>query len=169
MQGEALQMIGLEAMRQKIRSIHDKLESINVGEWAGDIDDLVTRSYRRVKELTPKQSGVLRESWKWTKERAGKHATYVWIIYNERENDSPGILKFMEYGTKPHKIVPKYKQLLAFRDKGGNLIFAKHVSHPGTRPYAMVAITKSEYAGKIGQVSQKWANQLKALWKSRGL
>lgn len=164
------EMVGLEAIRNNIRTVHEKLESLNTGEFSGDIDNLVTRAYRRVKDLTPKKSGVIQASWRWTKERLGKDLSYVWIIYNEREGDDPNILKFLEWGTKPHEIVPKKGSgVLVFQTKGGETIFTKHIDHPGTRPYAMVAITKSEFSGHLGNVSQAWANRLKTLWKGRGI
>lgn len=166
------ELVGLEAVRQNIRSVHEKIESINTGEFSGDIDNLVTRAYRRVKELTPAKTGATRESWRWTKERIGKELNYVWIIYNEREGDNnPPLLKFLEWGTKPHEIVPtaSWPAMLVFKSRTGEWVQTRHVDHPGTRPYAMVAITKSEFSGHVGNVSLKWAKRMESLWRGRGI
>lgn len=41
---------------------------------------------------------------------------------------------FIEFGTSPHVITPNKNQSLKF-SVGGETVFAKHVEHPGTRPY----------------------------------
>jgi len=43
--------------------------------------------------------------------------------------------KYLEYGTRPHDIFPRYRKSLKF-DSGGKSIFAKRVHHPGTKAYA---------------------------------
>lgn len=42
-------------------------------------------------------------------------------------------LPFVLLGTKPHIIVPRRAKVLAF-SVGGQMVFAKRVSHPGTKP-----------------------------------
>lgn len=56
------------------------------------------------------------------------------------------LLTILEYGSKPHEIVPVNAQALHFFSRGGGEIFAAHVEHPGTEPYAMVAMTATEVA-----------------------
>lgn len=52
-----------------------------------------------------------------------------------RLSNARKVATFLEYGTKPHVIMPKKPGgRLVFR-KGGQLIFARKVNHPGTRPY----------------------------------
>lgn len=38
-------------------------------------------------------------------------------------------------GARPHVIVPKRGKFLRFRGRGGNMVFARRVNHPGNRPY----------------------------------
>jgi hypothetical protein len=39
---------------------------------------------------------------------------------------------YEDQGTRPHVILPRNKQFLRFVDKGGRIVFAKRVNHPGT-------------------------------------
>lgn len=41
---------------------------------------------------------------------------------------------FLEYGTRPHRIVARRGKALRFLDRTGTLRFARSVNHPGTRP-----------------------------------
>ena len=52
--------------------------------------------------------------------------------------------KYIEYGTKPHTIVPKNASVLAF-PIGGSMVFATSVNHPGTKakPFMTPAIEKN--------------------------
>lgn len=45
---------------------------------------------------------------------------------------------FLEHGTRPHTIVPRYRKALRFT-AGGRLVFARRVRHPGTRPYRFLS------------------------------
>lgn len=54
------------------------------------------------------------------------------------------IYGYIDYGTKPHLIVPRRKTVLRFlgssyggsgRPKGGDYVFAKYVNHPGFKGY----------------------------------
>ena len=48
-------------------------------------------------------------------------------------------------GSRPHVITPKSKSVLAFK-KGGKMIFARRVNHPGNKPNKFVerTVSKSE-------------------------
>jgi len=50
-----------------------------------------------------------------------------------RSGDFPGLPEAVEYGTKPHIILPKNVRKMRWEDIGGKR-FARRVSHPGTRP-----------------------------------
>lgn len=45
--------------------------------------------------------------------------------------------KFIEFGTPPHIIKPTTKKALKFKS-GKNIVFAKKVRHPGTRPQPFI-------------------------------
>lgn len=51
------------------------------------------------------------------------------VIYNEKWGD---VIKFLEYGTKPHIITPKNKKALVFKLKEDDrVIITQKVKHPG--------------------------------------
>jgi len=54
----------------------------------------------------------------------------------------------VEFGTKPHDIVPKNKKALKFKGVGGT-VFAKKVRHPGTRPNPFISNTIRNKLGDI--------------------
>lgn len=56
------------------------------------------------------------------------------------------LLEILEYGSKPHEIVPVNAPFLHFFARSGDEVYAQKVNHPGTREYAMVAITATEAA-----------------------
>lgn len=56
------------------------------------------------------------------------------------------LLEILEYGSKRHDIYPVNAEFLAFMGGGGEMVYTKHVDHPGTRPYAMVGTTATEVA-----------------------
>jgi hypothetical protein len=64
--------------------------------------------------------------------------------------EAAGAAVFLEFGTKPHVIVPRFGRVLAWAPdarnrrlsgaprkgtKSSDLIFARKVNHPGTKPY----------------------------------
>jgi len=68
-------------------------------------------------------------------------------------------LKYVLWGTPPHIIKPKNKKSLRFevgkkerlsgKKKGKNIVFAKEVRHPGTRPNPFVQIAIQTKLKKI--------------------
>lgn len=40
---------------------------------------------------------------------------------------------YVDQGTRPHLILPRFKKFLAWRGEDGKWIFAKKVNHPGTK------------------------------------
>lgn len=66
---------------------------------------------------------------------------------------------YVELGTKPHIIVPRNAQALAFRpSRGGQVIFAKRVRHPGTRPqpYMLPGAQKALDDLGVESIIEKW-------------
>lgn len=51
----------------------------------------------------------------------------------------------LNFGTKPHTILPRAKKVLRFKS-GGGWVFATRVNHPGTKanPFVERTVTKSE-------------------------
>lgn len=71
---------------------------------------------------------------------------------------------FIEYGTRAHIIRPRRAKALRFRAKGGGVVFARRVQHPGTRPYkfgwkAMTAgyrVLGDKLLGAMARVSRRF-------------
>lgn len=74
------------------------------------------------REACPKNSRKLAKSIKVIAKPGG--VLEVWM---------DEIWKYIEFGTNPHIIQPANKKALAF-EIDGEMIFAKKVDHPGTRP-----------------------------------
>lgn len=79
----------------------------------------------------PVDTGNLR-----AKIKAHKINPHKWIL-----SDGVDYGVFLEYGTEPHIIRPKFKKALKFK-VGGKVVFAKVVHHPGTnaQPYFRPAL-----------------------------
>jgi len=59
---------------------------------------------------------------------------------------------YVEYGTRPHTILPTRRKALAFKDKGGKLIFARSVRHPGTREIPFMRPAAEDSIGIINNI-----------------
>jgi len=46
------------------------------------------------------------------------------------------VLKFLEFGTRPHTIVPDEAQALRWFNDAGDPVFATRVEHPGFEPFS---------------------------------
>ena len=97
--------------------------------------------------VCPVDTGRLRTS---IKVRSTKGGIIIWMVdYG----------KFVEFGTPPHIIKPTNKKALKFEvgriarlssGKGEkNIVFAKEVKHPGTRPNPFIRNTIQNKLGKI--------------------
>lgn len=62
-----------------------------------------------------------------------------------------GLARWMEEGTRPHRIRARRGKMLKFQ-KGGRTVFAPSVLHPGTRPYRMFALGMAAAAPKIRRI-----------------
>jgi hypothetical protein len=54
------------------------------------------------------------------------------------------VLKFLEWGVRPHVIEPKDAMALRWFNDEGEAVFAKKVQHPGFEPYAHMRSAISE-------------------------
>ena len=70
--------------------------------------------------------------------KTGKLARSIVIDFDEEGEAKIQALvpyaKFVVEGTRPHKIYPVSASVLVFKAKSGDLVFTKHVRHPGTKP-----------------------------------
>lgn len=84
------------------------------------------------------------------------------------------LLEILEYGSRPHTIVPakRWKRNQVGRlvfEVDGKVVFAKRVSHPGTRPYGMVRLSRLYLKRKLNQQMRVWVRRIeKAFGKPSG-
>jgi hypothetical protein len=109
----SFKVAGIERLLKKL----DK-ETVETPLQKG-IRNLTLLLERLVKTSTPVDSGRLRSSiYSEVKPLYGKVGTIVEYA------------PFVEYGTRPHTIVPKHARALVFT-VGGETVFAQYVRHPG--------------------------------------
>ena len=101
-----------------------------------ELIDLGDTAYSQIKEDTPKKTGKLAREWELNKTEKGKaiESGLLWKVTNPNQD----VLHFLEYGTKPHIIVPKNEGGVLVFNIDQQTIFSKIVRHPGTKPLAFV-------------------------------
>jgi len=125
---------------------------------------------RRAKTLTPRSElggPHLADGWRLIEEAPG-----VFVVENQDPRGSEplpledgretSLLEILEYGSRPHEIVPKRPGGLLRFVLGGEVVYTRHVDHPGTRPYAMIGIASTEAAVEVKVL----ADALRALIRS---
>lgn len=114
------------------------------------------RAVARAKELVPRKTGNL-----------GRTIRLGQVTDNDAQilaggQNGVGYAAAVEYGTRPHEIVPRYKKALAWggnRRLSGSLrsgskstFFAKRVRHPGTQPYPFLMPAAKEVAEQFPEL-----------------
>jgi hypothetical protein len=92
----------------------------------------------RAEELTPVRTGLMRQSWYVTEESD---------LNSALSNRAPYFLYFIE-GTSPHEIRPRFASVLRFQS-GTDVVFAKLVNHPGTKPNDLLEQVKAATEAEI--------------------
>ena len=125
-------------------------------EGIGSISDAAVQ---RLKELTPRSEldgDHIADGWRADESDVGDSFTIQ--IHNtspkatEKLHLADGsttdytLLEILEYGSKAHEIRPVNGKTLHFTAANGADVHTQLVHHPGTKPYAMVAITEAEVA-----------------------
>ena len=84
--------------------------------------------------------------------------------------EAGGAAAYLEYGTKPHTITPRAKKALRFAASAGgarlsgaprvgaDVVFARVVHHPGTKPYPFMV------PGAVAAVQQAGVEPIIELW-----
>lgn len=101
---------------EELAKIVEEKVMINVKE------DVATELNTTLQQKSPFKTGKLSRGWNFKKVGAEivveNNVDYIGMVIN---------------GTRPHEIRPKNKKVLAFKING-QMIFAKYVKHPGTKP-----------------------------------
>jgi hypothetical protein len=109
-----------------------------VKRFAKEIAETALETVGRLTPETASGRTKIKEMWMMSNTRAGTVERY--IIANTYAK--PEVVIWMEGGTKPHQIWPKYLWGMLHFVIDGKDIFCKHVHHPGTKAYRMVERTK---------------------------
>lgn len=110
-----------------------------------------------VKQYTPRRTGKLAEQWDTQYTMDNKGMISRGKLYNKTEN--PFLVRWLEFGTRPHYIRPKTASALHFFiDK--NEIFTQLVRHPGTRPYKFVQLGRLIIEKNIEAVTARLKTRL---------
>lgn len=132
----------------------------------GDTKKLLGRlgliAVARAKELVPRKTGNLGRTIRLGTVNAAEAQIIAGGV------NGVGYARAVEYGTRPHVIVPRYKKALAWggsRRLSGSLrsgskatMFARRVNHPGTKPKPYLIPAAQEVVQKygIGYVVEAW-------------
>lgn len=125
---------GMRSLRRRLDAVGKLVDDETLGDW-----QIRTVAHAKTRHRPNKKTGMTSASIQPGRKGRG-----------EAEVEAGGAAVFLEYGTKPHTIVPRSGRVLVWaRDgrnrrlsgaarkgtKSGDLVFARKVSHPGTKPY----------------------------------
>jgi len=94
--------------------------------------------------LVPVKTGKLRRSLS-IKVESSK------VIIGPNETQAP-YAGYVEFGTRPHEILPKKGKYLVFT-VGGKKVFATKVNHPGTQPQPYVKPAFEKWVDSLGTMA----------------
>lgn len=75
------------------------------------------------------------------------------------------LLECLEWGTRPHDIVPVDAEVLRFEASDGEDVFTRHVDHPGTRAYGMVRKARKYARRRLRKLGKVWRRRVRREWK----
>lgn len=102
---------------------------------------------------------------KFTHDAAGEVKGEAWLSSKKfKTSIEATILHILEYGSKPHSIEPVDAQTLHF-EVDGTEVFTKHVSHPGTKPYGMVRVTRAKFTHRMRKLAIRWMRKVIDEWR----
>lgn len=109
------------------------------GERIGKIPDALDRA---IEKGTRRSTDYLADVYqREIPKRTGRTAGTIQSVVEPRPGGATGyvgtddeIARFLEYGTRPHRIQPRNAKALKF-EVGSKTVFAKYVNHPGTSAY----------------------------------
>lgn len=121
--------------------------------------------YQDVVELAPVATGVYRDSIQIFP--IEKNDSEMSVVIGSKLNVGPAKVngnyynlgKLLEHGTLPHDIYPYDAQSLRF-EIDGQVIFVKHVKHPGT-------IAQSHYAIALEKNKKFYKDNIRYAWRDK--
>ena len=111
-----------------------------------------------LKARTPKKSGKTAESWTVNYHKVA--GSIIWEIVPEGKEKE---VTYLEFGTKPHVILPKDGSALRF-EIAGEIIFASKVYHPGTKPLGFVRLTQDDLDKSAREIGERLLHNIQHVW-----
>lgn len=163
-----IQVTNINDFTAKSKAVKEKIMSLVGGEWSMDLWNIAEDAKGMLVDETPKKTGKTAKGWRVSRARTGKSLNLGVVVHNSYEDDDPPILKYLEFGTKPHEIKPiAVGGVLTFKTKSGNWVSTKKVNHPGNPPYAMVSRTREKYQMQFDRIADMWSHQLERIWEGK--
>jgi len=147
---------------QKLKDLGQK-GLLREADVVGSVTTITELALEAAKKSTP-GPGKLRGMWGLTR---WHRADFIrWTLRNSAADRAKGrdILGYLEFGTRPHVIMPKNAQALRFLI-GNSPVFAKKVFHPGTKPYAMFANAENVVVDKLTELFNNIGKKVDAATK----
>lgn len=141
-------------LREKIRRTYRLFDSARIQAYG-----LAEYFLRVIKTRTPKKTGATAESWTIHYHKKDSDGV-IWEISPDGKEKE---VTFLEFGAKRHIIVPKEKGALRF-EIDGEVVFAKKVSHPGTKPLGFVRLTQEDVDKSAREIAEMLLSQIRAIW-----
>lgn len=104
-----------------------KMNQVNIKQRlavSGAVEDTLRATASGARSRAPVKLGALKASYRWRMES----------LFVGEAGTNNGYARHVEFGTGPHEIVPRRRNVLRFVTRDGAVVFARRVSHPGTRP-----------------------------------
>lgn len=127
-----------------------------------DLLGLALWARMRVMDKTPELTGATRESWQveYEGDISGLEGL-AWRVENPERDE---IVGYLEYGTRPHIILPVRKKALHWVGLDMRDHFSKLVRHPGTRPLGIVRSTAEEVRERLEDTVGKLESEITGSW-----
>lgn len=117
----------------ELKQAFDAIPDIAAGEFRRGLERIAIRVTQEARKNAP----VAKNRWG----SGGGHNLRQSIKYYPDSSGTGFVVRaeksyaiFVDQGTKPHVILPRFRNFLAWRSDNGKWFFAKRVRHPGTRP-----------------------------------
>ena len=129
-----------KVINQTVDQVYDHARSNHPGKVA-------KAGKTRYSNITGKLTKSIRKKYASLNQLAGWHGYIEGVVYTDRVNPRghPYPL-WVEAGTGPHKIRPRNKKVLRWKDMSGRgWVFSKYVDHPGSRAYPFMLTAMLAY------------------------
>ena len=127
--------------------------SVNIQGLKNWLSSIEVRSPQTLQEFLRGASDIAYEELEKT---TPKRSSYLWYSTITQQDEKSVLVKptafyaaFVESGTAPHIIRPKSPDGVLRFEIGGEVIFAKYVNHPGTRPTFLVKTAREATAKRV--------------------